>query len=69
MWFRDDIRNLIMGLELANGHLAAHFSDSEVDAYRAGYRAALIAMGASCGVFFNERDLNAVLASRAVVRP
>jgi hypothetical protein len=57
MWFRDDIRNILLGLEIASAHPTAYFNDSEMDAYRAGFRAAIIASAASFGILIAESDL------------
>lgn len=57
MWFRDDIRNILLGLEIANRLPAAFYSDNETDAYRAGFRAAIIASAASFGILIAESDL------------
>jgi hypothetical protein len=43
IWFKDDIRNILLGVGLANAHLATHYSDAEVQAYREGFKAALAA--------------------------
>ena len=48
--FKDDIRNILLGVELANAHLATHYSDTEVRAYRAGFKAALAATAVSLGI-------------------
>jgi hypothetical protein len=68
MWFRDDVRNILFGVELANAHLAAHFADDQVDAYRAGYRAAIVATAACFGILVRETDLNAAMLAIAVPR-
>ena len=67
MWFRDDVRNILLGVELANAHLAAGVPSAQVDAYRAGYTAAIIAAAASFGIFFSPTDLANVLASRLMI--
>jgi hypothetical protein len=50
IWFKDDIRNILLGVELANGHLASRYSDAEVRAYREGFKAALVATAISLGI-------------------
>jgi len=67
MWFREDVRNILLGVELANAHLAAGVHGDEVQAYRAGYTAAIIATAASFGIFFSPADLSNVLTSRAMI--
>ena len=51
VWFKDDIRNILLGVELANAHLATRYSDDEVRAYREGFRAALAAAAVSFGIY------------------
>ncbi len=51
IWFKEDIRNILLGVELANGHLASRYSDDEVRAYREGFKAALAATAVSFGIY------------------
>ena len=51
IWFKEDIRNILLGVELANGHLASRYSDAEVRAYREGFTAALAAAAVSFGIY------------------
>jgi hypothetical protein len=60
LWTKEDIRNTLLGLELANGHLASHCSDDEVRAYREGFRAALAATAVSFGIYPGEIEVEAV---------
>jgi len=56
IWFKEDIRNILLGVELANGHLASRYSDAEVRAYREGFRTALAAAALSLGICAGEID-------------
>ncbi len=60
VWFKEDIRNILLGVELANAHLATHYSDAEVRAYREGFKAALAAAAVSFGIY--PREITAGLA-------
>ena len=60
LWTKEDIRNTLLGLELANGHLASRYSDDEVRAYREGFRAALVATAVSFGIYPGEIEMEAV---------
>jgi hypothetical protein len=66
MWFKDDVRNILLGLDIANAHPIAYFNDAEVEAYRAGFRAAIIASAASFGIFIAENELRRLTATRAL---
>ncbi len=59
VWFKDDIRNILLGVELANAHLATRYNDDEVRAYREGFRAALAAAAVSFGIYPGEIDVEA----------
>ena len=71
IWFKDDIRNILLGVELANAHLATHYSDAEVRAYREGFRVALAATAVSFGIYLGEIEVEAVGAEpwRALLPP
>lgn len=70
IWFKEDIRNILLGVDLANAHLAAQYSDTEVRAYREGFRAALIATAASFGIYPGEIDVEVVgIQSRMAILP
>jgi len=60
IWFKDDIKNILLGVELANAHLAAYYSDAEVRAYREGFKAALAAAAVSFGIYPGEIDARTV---------
>jgi len=60
VWFKEDIRNILLGVELANAHLASHYSDDEVRAYREGFKAALAATAVSFGIYPREIEVEAV---------
>jgi hypothetical protein len=54
IWFKDDIKNILLGVEFANAHLAARYGDAEVRAYREGFTAALTATAVSFGIWPGE---------------
>ena len=60
VWFKEDIRNILLGVELANAHLATHYSDAEVRTYREGFKAALAATAVSFGIYPGEVGVGAV---------
>lgn len=60
IWFKEDIRNILLGVELANAHLASRYSDAEVRAYREGFKAALAATAVSFGIYPGEIEIEAV---------
>ncbi|MBC8492554.1 MAG: hypothetical protein H8D43_02120 [Chloroflexi bacterium] len=62
IWFKEDIRNILLGVELANAHLATHYSDAEVRTYREGFKAALAATAVSFGIYPGEIEVEAVEA-------
>ena len=62
VWFKDDIRNILLGVELANAHLATRYSDDEVRAYRDGFRAALAATAVSFGIYTEEMNMGTIAA-------
>ena len=51
MWNRDDIRNLLAGIEIASSVTNPPRADTEALAFRAGFRAALHAAAASFGLY------------------
>ncbi|MBC8492518.1 MAG: hypothetical protein H8D43_01935 [Chloroflexi bacterium] len=67
LWTKEDIRNTLLGLELANTHLAIRYNDAEVQAYREGFRAALVATAASFGIYSRELPVEAVVAQPEVM--
>jgi hypothetical protein len=50
IWFKDDIRNVLLGVDLASAHLAEHHRDADTRAYREGFQAALAAAAISFGL-------------------
>jgi hypothetical protein len=58
MWFKDDIRNILTGIELSSAQTAAFCSDDCTEAFRAGFRAAIVVTAASFGVLFDDADNN-----------
>lgn len=54
MWLLDDIRNVLLGLELTSAASAAQLPDEEARAYRLGFRTALAATALSLGVTLPE---------------
>jgi hypothetical protein len=50
LWLKDDIRNILVGVDLANAHIASHLDDVATTMYRQGFRAALIAAAISFGI-------------------
>jgi len=69
MWFKDDIRNILLGVELANADLATHYGDAELRAYREGFKAALIATAVSFGIYPGEIDVKTVIAQPRMALP
>lgn len=60
MWFKDDIRNILAGIELSSGQTAAFCSDDCSEAFRTGFRAAIVATAASFGVLLDDADKNQI---------
>jgi len=54
IWFKDDIKNILLGIEFANAHLATYCSEDEIQAYREGFKAALLATAVSFGIWPGE---------------
>lgn len=54
MWFKDDIRNVLVGIEFASAQSVSGLSDAEQTAFRNGFRAALLAVAASFGIVERE---------------
>ena len=71
LWTKEDIRNILLGVELASAHLAIHCSDAEVRAYREGFKAALLATAVSFGIYPGEIEVEAVAShpKKAVLLP
>jgi hypothetical protein len=51
IWFKEDIKNILAGVEFANAHLVNYCREEEVQAYRDGFRAALLATAVSFGIY------------------
>ena len=51
MWWKDDIRNVLVGIDLACAQMATDRNEDERCAYREGFRATLTAVAASLGVY------------------
>ena len=60
LWAKEDIRNVLLGVELASAHLATRCSDAEVRAYREGFKAALAATAMSFGIYPGEIEVETV---------
>lgn len=54
MWFKDDIRNVLVGIEFASAQSVNDLSDAEQMAFRNGFRTALLAVAASFGIVERE---------------
>lgn len=54
MWFKDDIRNVLIGIEFASAQAFSNLTDSEQLAFRNGFCAALLAVAASFGIVERE---------------
>lgn len=54
MWFKDDIRNILLGIEFASAQSVSGLSDAEQAAFRNGFRSALLAVAASFGIVERE---------------
>ena len=50
MWLKEDIRNVLLGIDLACAHMAAERSDADAAVFRAGFQAALSAVAVGLGV-------------------
>ena len=69
LWIRDDIRNVLLGLELSSRHTAGQVSDGAVDAYRQGFTAALAAAALSFGIPLAEVTARMVVTSPTTCSP
>ena len=56
MWWKDDIRNVLVGIDLACAQMATDRSEDERRAFREGFRAALSAVAASLGTYPTEAN-------------
>ena len=50
LWFRDDIRNLLLALNASSAGAALLAQDPAATAYRIGYQEALAAVALACGL-------------------
>jgi hypothetical protein len=50
VWFKDDVRNILLGMDIAAANLASNYTHPEARAYRDGFEAALVAMAVSFGI-------------------
>jgi hypothetical protein len=50
VWFKDDVRNILLGLDMATAHLASNYTQPEVRSYQDGFEAALVALAVSFGI-------------------
>jgi len=55
MWFKDDIANVLYGIDLATARMATDRPDVEAAAFREGFRAALEAVEVSFGIAESSR--------------
>lgn len=65
MWYRDDVRNVLAGLELASAGTACIVTRDEQMAFRAGFRAALMATAVSFGLTPLEVGLDSTIRDAA----
>jgi hypothetical protein len=50
VWFKEDLRNILLGMDVAAANLAANYTQPEARAYRDGFEAALVALAVSFGI-------------------
>jgi hypothetical protein len=50
MWFKDDLRNILLSINASSAATARWSSDPQMVAYRQGYQAALAAVAIACGI-------------------
>jgi hypothetical protein len=50
LWTSDEIRAILLGLELSHVQMAQHMPDEETRTYREGFQAALLAAAVSFGI-------------------
>ena len=58
VWHRQDIENVLRGVELTCQHMAAQCDGPETDSYRRGFLAALAATATSFGIQVNASPLS-----------
>ena len=65
LWLKEDIRNVLLGIELACAHLATERSDAEAEVFRAGFQAALSAVAVGLGVCSVEQPKTRLSVTRS----
>ena len=50
MWWKDDIGNVLLGIDMCSVHMATGRNEAERSAYQDGFHAALQAVAASLGI-------------------
>lgn len=53
IWFRDEIQNTLVAVDMANMDLVSGIDSSEVQMYRRGYAAAIRAVAAAFGLSYS----------------
>lgn len=56
VWFKDDIRNTLRSVDLANAELFKTINTPEMQSYRQGYEAAIRAIGEAFGIRYKSVD-------------
>jgi hypothetical protein len=63
VWFKDDVRNMLLGIDLATAHLALRYNNTdEARAYQDGFAAALAAVATSFGIRAREITIRTIAA-------
>ncbi len=60
IWFRDQIEDALMAVDMANLEVARHIDTPEMRLYRLGYEAAIQAVAAVFGIRYAARTTEAV---------
>jgi hypothetical protein len=68
MWLKEDIRNVLLGIDLACAHMAVERGDAEAIAFREGFQAALSSVALSLGISPMDRSSVRLRVSRPPVR-
>lgn len=50
IWFKEDIRNILLSIDVSSAATARWSNDPQMAAYRHGYQAALAAVALACGI-------------------
>jgi hypothetical protein len=69
IWYKDDIRNVLMGIGVASAHVSERYTDSDIEAYRAGFQAALAAIALGLGIRPSEVVVRTVAVKKREVLP